>query len=459
MAYSLERDMFERGLRPRLCYLTKGERGYGFHLHGERNSGAQYIRKIEPGSPADLAGLRSGDRVVEVNGENVEKDSHCQVVEKIMAVDHRTRLLVVDGATEDVLRLHGLPCTEELAVEMGCLSTRSSSLASSPITSCSSPPHRSLSPSPRDSITLPFFRTSRDKPRTPNTTPQVDRLPLVANGNKEVLEVTEVEDVMQMEMTGGEAARDLRPRLCRITIGERGYGFNLHCDKTRAGQFVRSVDAGSPAERAGLQTGDRIVEVNGRSIKGLRHSQVVALIKEGGGQTQLLVVDPETDTLFHRLGITPTAAHLKEDCVDGPLIEGPVSNYPITDSSASPSPIRVGSPVSPPTLHITLKDPPITNGSLKHQSHGSSSSHSTLSEMETSSSDPGNKMFSSDHHKRHSAPAGKQEVKRAAEPARESGLHLSPTAAEARRKARAKRDNRRAPPMDWSKKHEIFSNF
>ncbi len=66
-------------LRPRLCFLTIGECGYGFHLHGERNRGGQFIRKVEPGSSADLAGLRPGDRVVEVNGENVEHESHHQV--------------------------------------------------------------------------------------------------------------------------------------------------------------------------------------------------------------------------------------------------------------------------------------------------------------------------------------------------------------------------------------------
>lgn len=76
---ALQKEMDERNLRPRLCYLTKGDRGYGFHLHGERGSGAQFIRRIEAGSPAELAGLRSGDRVVEVNGENVEKESHHQV--------------------------------------------------------------------------------------------------------------------------------------------------------------------------------------------------------------------------------------------------------------------------------------------------------------------------------------------------------------------------------------------
>lgn len=69
----------EGELRPRLCFLTKGGRGYGFHLHGERNKGGQFIRKVEPGSSADMGGLRPGDRVVEVNGENVEVEPHYQV--------------------------------------------------------------------------------------------------------------------------------------------------------------------------------------------------------------------------------------------------------------------------------------------------------------------------------------------------------------------------------------------
>lgn len=87
MANTLEREILERELRPRLCYVTKGDGGYGFHLHGERSRGAQCIRKIEPGSPADLAGLRSGDRVVEVNGENVEGETHHQVMNEDNLLD------------------------------------------------------------------------------------------------------------------------------------------------------------------------------------------------------------------------------------------------------------------------------------------------------------------------------------------------------------------------------------
>lgn len=54
---------------------------------------------------------------------------------------------------------------------------------------------------------------------------------------------------------------ELRPRLCAMKKGPNGYGFNLHSDKSRPGQFIRAVDASSPAEASGLRAQDRIVEV------------------------------------------------------------------------------------------------------------------------------------------------------------------------------------------------------
>lgn len=47
-------------LRPRLCRLVRGEQGYGFHLHGEKGRRGQFIRRVEPGSPAEAAALRAG---------------------------------------------------------------------------------------------------------------------------------------------------------------------------------------------------------------------------------------------------------------------------------------------------------------------------------------------------------------------------------------------------------------
>lgn len=58
-----------------------------------------------------------------------------------------------------------------------------------------------------------------------------------------------------------EGSSELRPRLCVIQRDANGYGFNLHSERARPGQYVRAVDEGSPAERAGLQPTDRIVQV------------------------------------------------------------------------------------------------------------------------------------------------------------------------------------------------------
>ncbi|KAM3864546.1 Na(+)/H(+) exchange regulatory cofactor NHE-RF2 [Diretmus argenteus] len=408
----------ESELRPRVCFLTKGDRGYGFYLHGERNRGGQFIRKVEPGSSADLAGLRCGDRVVEVNGENVEQENHHEVVKCIRAVEHRTRLLVVDKDTDEYLHSRGLPCTEDLAVEMGTFSPRPTPCASP--TFCWSGP---VSPKPT--------RThSPHPPASDSPTDRKDKRSSVASST-----VTDTEVRVSPEVTV-----ELLPRLCHLVKVGRGYGFILHSDKTRKGQFIRSVDTSSAARSADIRPGDRVVEVNGVNIEALRHSEVVELIRTGGEETRLLVVDQETDELFQRLGVTPTSSHVKEVYLDESF----------TDSTPpGPSPTTDLPTTEPPIINITLTDSPIANVPPKSWANGSSasqSSRSSTSQSEFSSSDI-------------SIQVPDEDDRRVSDPFLESGLRLSPTAAEAKAKARAKREKKRAPPMDWSKKHEIFSNF
>uniref|UniRef100_A0A8C6ZUY2 SLC9A3 regulator 2 n=1 Tax=Nothoprocta perdicaria TaxID=30464 RepID=A0A8C6ZUY2_NOTPE len=311
--------MAQERLRPRLCHMHKGESGYGFHLHGEKGKSGQFIRKVEPGSPAEAAGLRAGDRLVAVNGLNVEQETHHQVVQRIKAVETETRLLVVDKETDEYLCSLRLPCTEELA-------------------------HGGLLPGP--------------------------------------------------------APRELCPRLCHLKKGPNGYGFNLHSEKSRPGQFIRSVDPDSPASLAGLRPQDRLVEVNGINVEGLRHAEVVAHIKCREHEARLLVVDPETDEYFKKLGVTPTEEHAKGEA-----------------GTRAPFPRPRGAPRERPRLPLPFAKPlPAT---------------SIHSPQQCEKKDP----------------------------FEESGLSLSPTAAEAKEKVRAKRVKKRAPQMDWNKKREIFSNF
>nr|XP_054390554.1 Na(+)/H(+) exchange regulatory cofactor NHE-RF2 isoform X1 [Pongo abelii] len=252
-------------LRPRLCRLVRGEQGYGFHLHGEKGRRGQFIRRVEPGSPAEAAALRAGDRLVEVNGVNVEGETHHQVVQRIKAVEGQTRLLVVDQETDEELRRRQLTCTEEMA-------------------------QRGLPPAH-----CPW----EPKPDWAHT------------GGRS-------SDAGKKDVSG--PLRELRPRLCHLRKGPQGYGFNLHSDKSRPGQYIRSVDPGSPAARSGLRAQDRLIEVNGQNVEGLRHADVVASIKAQEDEARLLVVDPKTDEHFKRLRVTPTEEH-----VEGPL-PSPVTN-------------------------------------------------------------------------------------------------------------------------------------
>jgi Na(+)/H(+) exchange regulatory cofactor NHE-RF2 len=96
-----------------------------------------------------------------------------------------------------------------------------------------------------------------------------------------------------------------RPRLCQVIKRPdfSGYGFNLHAEKARPGQFIGKVDENSPAQDTGLKEGDRIIEVNGVNISQENHKQVVQRIKAVPNETKLLVVDKTTDDYYKKAGI------------------------------------------------------------------------------------------------------------------------------------------------------------
>ncbi|XP_053903316.1 Na(+)/H(+) exchange regulatory cofactor NHE-RF1 [Malaclemys terrapin pileata] len=358
----------ERQLLPRLCRLEKGPNGYGFHLHGEKGKVGQFIRLVEPDSPAETSGLRAGDRLVEVNGENVEKESHQQVVSRIRAALGAVRLLVVDPETDEQLRKLGVQCREEMIHGLPA--------------------------------------AGQEKPEE--------------KSNEEPQEAPREEAPReQAEMPDGEEKshpaerKELRPRLCPMKKGPNGYGFNLHSDKTKPGQYVRAVDPDSPAESSGLRPQDRIIEVNGQCMEGKQHSDVVTAIKAGGDETKLLVVDSLTDEFFKKCKVIPSEEHLT-----GPLPE-PVANGEVEkEDSREERPESVSeSPSSP--------EPMAVSPSFKE----------TYNESDSQEKEE----------KRNSMP--------------DPLLDLNVPLAVAKERAHQKRTSKRAPQMDWSKKNELFSNL
>lgn len=60
--------------------VTRGKSGYGFTISGQHPC---VLSVIVPGSPADVAGLKTGDYVVSVNNQNVTKYPHDDVVRMV----------------------------------------------------------------------------------------------------------------------------------------------------------------------------------------------------------------------------------------------------------------------------------------------------------------------------------------------------------------------------------------
>lgn len=83
----------------RKCHIIKRDDfdGYGFNLHAEKGKQGQYIGKVDEGSPAELAGLREGDRIISVNDIQIGNETHKQVVNRIKALSNEVCLDVVSN--------------------------------------------------------------------------------------------------------------------------------------------------------------------------------------------------------------------------------------------------------------------------------------------------------------------------------------------------------------------------
>ncbi|KAI2656244.1 NLR family member X1 [Labeo rohita] len=89
---------------PRLCVLHKEGAGFGFNLGCIQNKPGTYIGQVMAGSAGERAGLCEGDVVIEVNGQNVEKEYFDEVVRLIKEGGTPLSLLVVEGLGYERLR-------------------------------------------------------------------------------------------------------------------------------------------------------------------------------------------------------------------------------------------------------------------------------------------------------------------------------------------------------------------
>ncbi|KAL1772008.1 Na(+)/H(+) exchange regulatory cofactor NHE-RF3 [Sigmodon hispidus] len=251
--------------QPRVVEITKGSNGYGFYLRAGSEQRGQIAKDVEPGSPAEAAGLKNNDLVVAVNGKSVEALDHDSVVEMIRQGGDHTTLLVVDKEADSIYRL---------ARFSPLLYCQSQELPNGSVKEAPAP-----APGP-DPAPAPLQATSPDAP---------------------------------------DDAGDHKPKLCRLTKVDGSYGFHLNAIRGQPGSFVKEVEKGGPADRAGLENEAFVIEVNGDNVQDEPYEKVVDRIKSSGEHVTLLVCGKAAYDYFQakKIPIVSSMADPPIICPDG----------------------------------------------------------------------------------------------------------------------------------------------
>merc|ERR1719270_1473592 len=105
--------------------------------------------------------------------------------------------------------------------------------------------------------------------------------------------------------------RDMSPLINTLNApiivrrGPRGFGFTIRAIRVYFGDtdfytvhhLVMEVDRGSPAFDAGLRPGDLVTHINGESVQGLFHTQVLQLLMSGGDAVTLKATSLESTSI------------------------------------------------------------------------------------------------------------------------------------------------------------------
>ncbi|XP_029428593.1 Na(+)/H(+) exchange regulatory cofactor NHE-RF4 [Rhinatrema bivittatum] len=234
----------------RKLHLAKGPQGYGFLLRQERHgtgSEGQFLRELDPGLPAERAGMKEGDRLLAVNGKSIDGLEHDEVVSLICSSGNQVTLLVISAAGDRFF----------------------SSMALSP---------------------LLFY--VEEAPGL---------LPAAAPGMSQLHEP-------------GPAP----PRLCHLTRGPLGFGFQLSNIQDEEEIYIAQVVPGGPGDLGGLKEGDLLLEVNGRKVKKESYEKVVLRMKEAGDDLKLLVERGTHTQCKEGLPDTPEEARMGRWTLRGP---------------------------------------------------------------------------------------------------------------------------------------------
>ncbi|KAK2507827.1 hypothetical protein MC885_004103 [Smutsia gigantea] len=358
---------------PRECKLSKQEgQSYGFFLRVEKDTDGHLVRVVEKGSPAEKAGLQDGDRVLRTNGVFVDKEEHVRVVDLVRKSGNSVTLLVLDGDSYEKAMRKRVDLKElgQSQKELSLSKKLPPVMNGGPQTWAQPRLCYLVKEGSSYGFSLKTIQGKKGVYMT-DITPQGVAMKAGVRADDHLIEVNgeNVEDASHVEVVAkvkksGSCVMFLlvdketdkhhseqkikfkretasfkllphQPRVVEMKRGSNGYGFYLRTGPEQQGQIVKDIDSGSPAEEAGLKNNDLVVAVNGKSVESLDHDSVVEMIRKGGDQTSLLVVDKETDNIYRLAQFSPFLYYESQELPNGSIKEAP---------PPTPAPLEVSSP-------------------------------------------------------------------------------------------------------------------
>ncbi|XP_078119027.1 Na(+)/H(+) exchange regulatory cofactor NHE-RF3 [Sander vitreus] len=351
------------GYKSRVISLTKRPgHTFGFYLRVEQGEEGHLIRCLEMGGPAELAGMRDGDRILRVNGTFVDGLSHSEVVDKVRNSGASVTFHILDEASYMLAKAQGLDLSNPQSTPVAngvakqalkpklCYLVKSSSGYGFSLRSVKGEQGLFMTEVIQGSVADRAGVNVNDRLLEINgenvegsTHEQVvDKIKL-AGSSIIFLLVDEETDKhyknMCMKIGAWLATAKYlphKPRVVNMTKGPDGYGFLLKEEINLTGHFIKDIDRGSPAEKAGLKEMDRLVSVDGKEVDGCSHEQVVDKIRLCGNKCCLLVVDKDTDQMYKQGKVSPMLFLEEMDSSSPP-------SY--TEALNLPAPVRPSIPV------------------------------------------------------------------------------------------------------------------
>jgi serine protease Do len=230
------------------------------------------VEKVLENSPAAAAGLREGDVIVKLNGDEITSTRKLSRLMSEVEPDHQVRLTVVRGGTEhEITATAGKKPMPKLENGNFRLDLPPSGFDLEPFRS-----------------TLPHLKDLPDL----KSLPQLRGLP-----GGDLSPLFNLPDGQNFASGFGGGRQ----------IGIGVYDLTEQLGKTHSlegGVMINEVRAGSPAEKAGLKAGDIVTEVDGRSVKNTGDLVKAINEKKEGSVTLTFVRDRNKQTVT----VTPEPA-------------------------------------------------------------------------------------------------------------------------------------------------------